>query len=350
MKRNPQKLTLTRVGCYVIIGTVVATVFCCILMTGLGMMVEVMEVVGLLPTSTPTPAQTPTPALTPTVATDRQLDVGNFVFSVVSVERAGLLTDGQSELLPERGGWLLVTVISRNTSNEKKRLVIKDFKLQIDGEEVGLNYWATNTVSSQAGIEGTVASLLGLGFDAKQERKQILAFDVPRDAGTCYLRFWDGSKISLGQLDSIALTVPFPTATPSPSPAPPTPTGTPTPTPSCGGVRFGEYLGDDVDDLINPGGIFEHPVHQVVARFDCTGVSASQLSFEWYRNGEKHPTVTYLSEEYDASQLTYWDNAPGEYLITLWASGPFNDLAPGRYKLVIYAKGREVTSGTMIVK
>lgn len=131
MRRNPQKLTLTRVGCYVIIGTVVATVFCCILMTGLGMMVEVMEVVGLLPTSTPTPTQTPTPALTPTVATDRQLDVGNFVFSVVSVERAGLLTDGQSELLPERGGWLLVTVISRNTSNEKKRLVIKDFKLQI---------------------------------------------------------------------------------------------------------------------------------------------------------------------------------------------------------------------------
>jgi len=27
-----------------------------------------------------------------------------------------------------------------------------------------------------------------------------------------------------------------------------------------------------------------------------------------------------------------------------------NDLAPGKYKLVIYAKGREVTSGTMIVK
>lgn len=191
---------------------------------------------------------------------------------------------------------------------------------------------------------------MGLGFDAKQERKQILAFDVPRDAGTCYLKFWDGSKISLGQLDSIALTVPFPTATPSLSPAPPTPTGTPTPTPSCGGVRFGEYLGDDVDDLINPGGIFEHRVHQVVARFDCTGVSASQLSFEWYRNGEKHPTVTYLSEEYDTSRLTYWDNAPGEYLITLWASGPLNDLAPGRYKLVVYAKGREVTSGTMIVK
>jgi len=149
-----------------------------------------------------------------------------------------------------------------------------------------------------------------------------------------------------------ATKLPTPTAAPIPPTDTPQPTNTPTviPTsvPFCTKIRFGEWLVDDVDDLFHEGTTFSS-VPTIMARFDCPGISYSQVSFEWYQNGAPHSTYSNVTGRYDQSNLDHWTN--GQFLVSLHSKdGLLGSLSPGEYTLVIYVDGNKATSGIITIE
>ncbi len=132
------------------------------------------------------------PALpAPTAVEGVKVSAADWRFDIHDAFFAPALAINGQRLTP-RGQWLLVRLAIENEWAGHRALRGDDFGLMVmqtaETAQVGLDQEATQAARLILGLKGTPAGRHGLGFAARESRQTVVAFDVPPDSQSLYLR------------------------------------------------------------------------------------------------------------------------------------------------------------------